>query len=127
MKTYSILFAEDVPHYGTAVIEAENDSAALEAAKAYDLSEVTSDPAWEYSICKRIVHIEDGDGNDIAHDIPLDGYSPRSESVRDKTLFDAAPELLAAAQLVIERWANGDLADAVRQLDAAVIAATVEG
>jgi hypothetical protein len=37
MKTYTVLFAEDVPHYGAAEIEAEDDAAALEAAKAYDL------------------------------------------------------------------------------------------
>jgi len=33
---------------------------------------------------------------------------------------DEKPVLLAAAELVIERWSNGDLADAVRQLDAAI-------
>ena len=32
----------------------------------------------------------------------------------------AAPSLLEAAKLVIARWSDGDLADAVRQLDAAV-------
>lgn len=29
MKTYSILFAQDVPHYGVAEIEAENDDGVL--------------------------------------------------------------------------------------------------
>ena len=38
-------------------------------------------------------------------------------------LIAAAPQLLAAASLVIERWSSGDLADAVRQLQAAIVAA----
>jgi hypothetical protein len=57
MKTYTVLFAEDVPHYGTAEIQAENDAAAIEAAKAYDLSAVTTDAEWGNSACKRIVDI----------------------------------------------------------------------
>jgi len=44
MNSYTILFAEDVPHYGTVRIEAENDAAALDSAKAYDFSEITIDP-----------------------------------------------------------------------------------
>lgn len=59
MKTYTVLFAEDVPHYGTVEIQAESDDAALEAAKAYDISEVTLDPEWENSVSKRIVFIDD--------------------------------------------------------------------
>jgi hypothetical protein len=41
MKTYSVLFAEDVSHYGTVEIEAGNDHAALDAARAYDFSQVS--------------------------------------------------------------------------------------
>ena len=75
MKTYSVLFAEDVPHYGTVEIEAERRCrGALDAAKAYDLSEVTNDPEWENSVCKRIVHIEDPKATRIFHDVPLDNY-----------------------------------------------------
>jgi hypothetical protein len=74
MKTYSVLFAEDVPHYGVAEIEAEDDAAALDAAKAYDLSEVTTDAVWENSVCKRIVYIEDEDGNTMFHDVALDNH-----------------------------------------------------
>ena len=74
MKTYSVLFAEDVPHYGTAHLEAEDDAAALEAARSYDISEIANDPEWENSVCKRIVHIEDASGIAVANDIPLDNY-----------------------------------------------------
>ncbi len=62
------------PITGTAGIQAEDDAAALKAAKAYDLSEVTTDAEWEYSVCKHIVHIEDPEGNMIVYDIPLDDH-----------------------------------------------------
>jgi hypothetical protein len=86
MKTYSVLFAEDVPHYGTAEIEAEDDAAALEAAKVYDLSEVTTDAEWENSVCKRIVHIEDPEGKTVFNDVPLDNYVLCLESERVEML-----------------------------------------
>jgi hypothetical protein len=35
-------------------------------------------------------------------------------------LLAAAPALLTAAQLVLDRWCQGDLAEAVRMLDSAV-------
>lgn len=99
MKTYTILFAEDVPHYGTVEIEARNVAAALKAAKAYDLSEVITDPEWENSVCRRIVHIEDPEGNTVAHDIALDGFFLRSGGDKDRTLCDAAAEMLEALRL----------------------------
>ena len=86
MKTYTVFFAEDVPCYGTVEIEAENDAAALDAAKAYDLTEVTTDPEWENSVSKRIVHIEDAEGNTLFHDVPLDGYTLCLESERAEML-----------------------------------------
>jgi hypothetical protein len=123
MKTYAILFAEDVPHYGFAEIEAEDDAAAIEAAKDYDLSEVTTDPEWENSMCKRIVHIEGPDGKTIAADVALDDcFLRRGE--KDRILCDAAADLLAAAKKVVSRWEKGDLAGAVRELDAAIAKAT---
>ena len=104
LKTYSVLFAEDVPHYGFAEIEAEDDVAALEAAKAYDLSEVTVDPEWENTVSKRIVHIEDPAGNnDQAYDVPLDDYSLRFR--RREVIVGCAmlpPEMLKALELCEE-------------------------
>jgi hypothetical protein len=38
----------------------------------------------------------------------------------DAPLIGAAPALLRAAQLVLSRWESGDLAQAVRELQAAV-------
>lgn len=102
MKTYSVLFAEDVPHYGATEIEAEDDAAALEAAKAYDFSSVTTDPEWENSVSKRIVYIEDPDGNTICHDLPLDDYDLRHGGDKQRLLCDAAADMLAALQLCEE-------------------------
>ena len=78
MKTYSVLYAEDVPHYGSMEIEAENDAEAIAKATAIseeELGNTTLDPDHCNSICKRIVHIEDPDGALIATDVPLDGYT----------------------------------------------------
>jgi len=46
--------------------------------------------------------------------------SPEQQQANGK-LLAAAPTLLEAAQLVIQRWSKGDLADAVRMLDCAVV------
>jgi hypothetical protein len=48
--------------------------------------------------------------------------TPRQQKANGK-LIAAAPELLEAAELVIARWSEGDLAEAVRFLDSAVSAA----
>lgn len=71
MKTYSVLFAEDVPHYGTANIEAPDDEAASAAATAFEASTLTHDPDWSSIVCRRIVSIEDPHGEIIATDVPL--------------------------------------------------------
>jgi hypothetical protein len=118
MKTYSVLFAEDVPHYGTAQIEAESDADALEAAKAYDLSEVANDPEWENSVCRRIVYIEDPDGNSFAHDVPLDDYSLRSGGDKDRALCDAAPDMLHALETAEEQLSMYCAGDDGRDMEA---------
>jgi hypothetical protein len=99
MKTYIVLFAEDVPHYGTVEIEAADDNAALEAAMAYDFSEVTTDPEWENSGCRRIVHIKDADENFLHEDIPLDNLFVRYGGEKERVLCDAAPQLLKALEM----------------------------
>jgi hypothetical protein len=99
MNTYSILFAEDVPHYGVVHLEADNDTAALEAARAYDLTDITNDAEWENSVCKRIVHIEDPNGKTVFYDVPLDDYVLRSGGERERRLCDAASAMLDALRL----------------------------
>jgi hypothetical protein len=99
MKTYTVLFAEDVPHYGTAEIQAEDDTAALEIAEAYPLSEVTNDAVWENSACKRIVDIQDAEGKVVAEDISLDDCFLRYGGDTERALCDAAQDMFAALEL----------------------------
>ncbi len=100
MNTYSVLYAEDVPHYGTAEIEAENDAEAIAKAKTGPFE--TDDPDWNNTVCRRIVHIEDPEGKLIAVDVPLDDYmlSRAAEDLRLK--IGATGEML----LVLERAAK---------------------
>jgi len=100
MKTYTVLYAQDVPHYGFHNIEAENDQAAIEAAIALhergDLS--LTEAAWDSTVCARIVHIEDPDGNILEKDKPLDEYFLRGGGEADRLLCDAAEDMLGALQ-----------------------------
>ena len=101
MKTYTILYAEDVPHYGTVEIEANNDAEAIAKAKAIsheDLGNTTIDPDHCNSVSKRIVHIQDAGGNDVAHDVRLDNYSLELVTDEDINIGNHAKELLEALE-----------------------------
>jgi len=104
LKTYTVLYAVDVPHYGRWVIEAGNDADALAAAKAVDCEDVCSEPQWDSAVCKRIVHIEDPDGNTPHRDVPLDEFSLRSGGEADRVLCDAATDMLSALRRYEEAW-----------------------
>ena len=94
MKTYTVLYAEDVPHYGTREFEVADDTLAIERAKGITpeaLSNYTNDPEYNNSRCRRIVHIEGPEGI-IAEDIYL---SP------DDSLQDSAHHLAQALDLAI--------------------------
>jgi hypothetical protein len=102
MKTYTVLYAEDVPHYGTAEIEAENDAEAIAKASAIsdeDLGSTANDPEFCSSVCKRIVHIQDADGNDVAHDLALDAYT-LIHGEDKRRACEAAPALLKALETI---------------------------
>jgi hypothetical protein len=115
MKAYSILFAQDVPHYGTAEIVAANDAEALAQAKALDLGELCTDPAWDDPVCRRIVHIEDPAGKIIAQDVALDDFFLRHAQNIEPQLCDAASALKAALESIAaiplweERIENAEL------------------
>jgi hypothetical protein len=96
MKTYTVLYAEDVPHYGSHDIEAENDQAAIKAAIAlHERGDISlNEAAWDSTVCARIVHIEDPDGRMIAADKPLDDYSLRGGGDADRLRCEAAEEML---------------------------------
>jgi hypothetical protein len=104
MKTYSVLYAEDVPHYGSMEIEAENDAEAIAKAKAIseeDLGNTATDPDHCSTVCKRIVHIQDAEGNDIANDLSLDAYT-LIHGEDKRRLSESAPQLAQALAEAIE-------------------------
>ena len=76
MKTYTVLFAQDVPHYGTVKIEAENDEGALAEARAFwdrvkcgEEEWPLNDAQYENALLDRIVEIT-GDGEDSGRTLP---------------------------------------------------------
>jgi hypothetical protein len=72
MKTYTVLYAEEVPHYATVEIEADNDQDATERAKAHDFGDAPLEADRNNAVSRRIVHIEDVAGNTPGHNISLD-------------------------------------------------------
>jgi hypothetical protein len=102
MKTYSILYAEEVPHYTAHEIEAETDEQAIELAKAFNWAELPSDPDYHSAVLRRIVHIEDdGTGENIEESLALDEWFLRCGK-EQRRLCDAAPELLKALRAIAE-------------------------
>lgn len=82
-KTYSVLYAEDVPHYAFAEVEARNDKSAIAKARRMNTDSFTAyDPDWDRAYCRRIVHIEGPDGTLIAEDIRLDPDEPQDQAIR---------------------------------------------
>lgn len=115
LKTYTVLYAEDIPHYGGVEIEAAGDAEALSIARSFDTEQVSYyEGCWDGAVCKRIVSIEDADGKAIAQDIPLDDYRlyhgieaehhKASVTVDNRFCVDirrGAPAPMASAQLII--------------------------
>ncbi len=96
MNTYTVLFAEDVPHYGSAQVTAASAAEALEAARHLDTSDHCTEPNWNGAVCRRIVHIETEEGTIVAEDIALDGCFLRYGGQPDRLLCDVAPRLIDA-------------------------------
>jgi len=76
-----------------------------------------------------IAVLDDGDTYSLADGATLQGYTDAGLDAReteqatapaDTIELSAIPELLAAAESVIARWDNGDLAAAVRNLSNAI-------
>lgn len=91
MKTHSVLFAEDAPHYGFAHITAASAAEALEAARHLNTGHHCTDPDLSSAVCRRIVHIEAEEGTIAAKNIALDGFFLRHVRNIDPLLCDAAP------------------------------------
>jgi hypothetical protein len=100
MKTYSVLYAHDVPHYATVEIQAATNEEAISAATSRDTAELAfEDPDWNNPVIRRIVHILDGNSIAVARDISLDEYSLRSGGESDRKLCEASAGMLRALQL----------------------------
>lgn len=104
MKTYTVLYAQDISHYGAVELEAENEDDIVRAARAYwheTNINPADDPAWSNPFCQRIVQIEDQDRNVIvAEDIPLDDYHLRNGGEADRHLCDAAAGMLETLEYI---------------------------
>ena len=110
MTAYTIQFSN---HAGWAChdIEAETPDKALALARKLQTEEKLNlcfEPYEIRSDVNLIVVIDSG-GNELAF-----WYD------EDMTLGMAARDLLDAAELVVARWGRGDLAEAVRELSAAI-------
>jgi hypothetical protein len=110
MKTYTVLFAQDVPHYGQVEIAATGDLEALAKARfhwervqrdeePWPLTEVQHDSA----ILARIVEITDETERQIGADIRLDTYhlaiAPTELSVK---LIGGASQMHEALKEIID-------------------------
>ena|ERR1017187_5638874 len=70
MKTFTVIYAEDVPHYALGEIEARRPKEAVGKARKLDTDTFTAyDPDWSGAVSRRIVSIENPDGRTVAHDI----------------------------------------------------------
>ena len=96
MKTYEILYAEDVPHYAIGEIKARGPKDALAKARKVDTDTFTAlDPDWSNPVCRRIVHItEEKSGKYIAEDVRLDNYALEQATDREITIRKHGVELL---------------------------------
>lgn len=114
MKTYTVLYAEDVPHYAYAEIEARDRNDAVAKARKIDTAFFTAyDPDWNGAVCRRIVSIDDPDGNTIAQDIPLDDFILHHANSEKRLRLEAAQEMFEAlwAQETAERATDASQLD----------------
>ena len=113
MKTFTVNFASDA-EFSSRNFDANTPEQALALArKLYedDPSELWFEPYDGMDVNEILVY--DEDGNELAA-----WYDD------DMRLRLAARDLLGAAEQVVARWEQGDLAEAVRELSAAVAKAT---
>jgi hypothetical protein len=110
MTTYTAYFRTDA-NFATLEFKAATPEQALKKARRF----YADDPfglmfeSYDGGMSVNEIVIEDADHDELA--------VWQDEDLR---LHLAASDLLAAAELVIARWERGDLAEAVRGLDAAI-------
>ena len=115
MKTYFVVFAQDVPHYGQVEIAATGDDDALAKARVHWARVQSEEEPWpltdpEYGsgVLDRIVEITDEGGRQVAADTRLDTYllttAPTELSVK---LIDNASQMHAALKEIIVHATTG--------------------
>ena len=109
MKTYTVNFASDA-EFASRDIDADTPDQALTLARK--LYEDDPSALW----------FEPYDGMDVNEILVCDANGNKVAVWYDDNmrLRNAARDLLDAAELVVARWERGDLAAAVRDLDAAI-------
>jgi hypothetical protein len=116
MKTYTVLYAEDVPHYSYGEIEARNDKDALTKARKIDTETFGAyEPDWDHPVCRRIVSIEAADGKVIAEDVALDKYVLHKGTPAHQQRLDAAEEMFAALKAVAAFICKHGIADCMNE------------
>jgi hypothetical protein len=116
MKAYTVLFAQDIPHYGSVQIEAKNDADALRQAKTYwrDV-QIGAEPwplqdaQYDSAVSARIVLIYDeaDTHREIAHDVRLDEYILlRARTARHERTLHNARRIFNTLERVMHWWQN---------------------
>jgi len=121
MKTYTVLFAHDVPHYGSVEVNATGDVDALAKAKVHweRVQRDRDEEPWPFTeaqhdsaVLARIVEIIDETGRQVAADIRLDTYllsvAPTDLSAK---LIENASHMHAALLEIIRQATSGLAAD----------------
>jgi hypothetical protein len=117
MKTYTVLFAHDVPHYGSVEVNATGDVDALAKAKVHweRVQRDRDEEPWPFTeaqhdsaVLARIVEIIDETGRQVAADIRLDTYllsvAPTDLCVK---LIENASRMHAALEVIIRHATLG--------------------
>ena len=116
MKTYTVIYAEDVPHYAQGEIEARGPKDAIAKARKIDTDTFTAyDPDYTNAVSRRIVSIEGPDGTIVAEDIALDGKAanPPAEPTNPERA-DRAKQLLvtyAIREMRMDELLSADTAE----------------
>jgi hypothetical protein len=115
MKTYTVLFAQDVPHFGSVEIAATGDEDALAKTRVHWERAQRGEEPWplteaqhDSAVLARIVEIIDETGRQVAADIRLDTYllsvAPTDLCVK---LIENASRMHAALEVIIRHATLG--------------------
>jgi hypothetical protein len=115
MKTYTVLFAHDVPHYGSVEVNATGDVDALAKAKVHWERVQRDEEPWPFTeaqhdsaVLARIVEITDEAGRQVVVDLRLDTYllsvAPTDLSAK---LIENASHMHSALKEIIGRANSG--------------------